>query len=321
MADYCYLFGPVPSRRFGRSLGIDLTPFKTCTLDCVFCQLGKTTNKTCDRKAYVPADSVKKEIENWLDEGGTADYLTLSGSGEPSLHSGFGEILAFIAGRSEIPSVLLTNATLLHLPEVRDSACNARVVKVSLSAWDQASFELINRPCEGLNFESLVEGQKELRRQFDGDIWMEVVLLDGMNTDEEALKKIAALAEEIGPDKIHLNTAVRPPAEVYAEAVPSSRLAGYTSFFNPVAEVVAAFSSRQAENTAVRGEVILATLRRRPCTAEQIADSFGMHLNEVSKYLGHMLHGGKIRSEHTQSGVYYSVSDAPADGTQQNPRP
>ena len=320
MAEYRYLFGPVPSRRFGRSLGIDLTPFKTCTLDCVFCQLGKTTNKTCTRKAYVPVDPVMKEIEDWLESGGTADYLTLSGSGEPTLHSAFGELLAFVRGRCDIPAVLLTNATLLHLPEVRDAACNAKIVKVSLSAWDQASFELVNRPCEGLDFERLVEGQKEFRRQFDGEIWMEVVLLQGMNTDEGDLKRIAALAREVGPDRIHLNTAVRPPSEVYAAAVPRASLAGFTGFFNPKAEVVAAFSSRQAENTALRGDVIVAMLRRRPCTAEQIAASFGMHLNEVAKYLGHMLGTGKIRSERTEGGVYYSASDDSAAGPGPNSR-
>ncbi|MFO8090682.1 MAG: radical SAM protein [Desulfatiglandaceae bacterium] len=309
MGEYRYLFGPVPSRRFGRSLGIDLTPFKTCSLDCIFCQLGKTTNKTCIRKEYVPLDPVKEELGKWLNKGGTADYLTLSGSGEPTLHSRFGELLAFAGSMSDIPTVVLTNATLLHLPEVRDSACNAKVVKVSLSAWDQASFELINRPCKGLDFDCLVEGQKEFRRQFDGEVWMEVVLLEGFNTNEEDVKKIAALAREIGPDKIHLNTAVRPPAEIYAAAVTPSRLAEFTVFFNPVADIVAAFSSRQAKNTAVRGDVIVAMLRRRPCTAEQIAASFGMHLNEVSKYLGHMLHTGQIRTERTANGIFYFATD------------
>jgi wyosine [tRNA(Phe)-imidazoG37] synthetase (radical SAM superfamily) len=257
---------------------------------------------------------VKEELAEWLKNGGTADYLTLSGSGEPTLHSGFGEILAFAGSMSDIPTVVLTNATLLHLPEVRDAACNAKVVKVSLSAWDQASFEMINRPCEGLEFERLVEGQKEFRRQFDGEVWMEVVLLEGMNTRDEDVKKIAALAEEIGPDKIHLNTAVRPPAEIYAAAVTPARLSEFTAFFNPVADIVAAFSTRQAENTAVRGDVIEAMLRRRPCTAEQIAASFGMHLNEVSKYLGHMLHTGRIRTERTANGVYYFASDEKAPG-------
>ncbi len=309
MGDYRYLFGPVPSRRFGRSLGIDLTPFKTCSLDCIFCQLGKTTNKTCVRKEYVPLNEVTQEITKWLDSGVSADYLTLSGSGEPTLHSGFGDVLAFVGNMTEIPTVVLTNATLLYLPEVRDSACNARIVKVSLSAWDQASFETINRPCEGLSFDLLVEGQKALRRQFDGEIWMEVVMLEGLNTNDEDVKKIAALAAEIGPDKVHLNTAVRPPAEAYATQVTPGRLSELAKFFTPAGEIVAAFSSRQAKTTAVQGDEIEAMLRRRPCTAEQVASSFGMHLNEVSKYLGHMLHTGKIRSERTDNGVFYFASD------------
>jgi len=120
---YNYLFGPVPSRRFGRSLGIDLTPYKTCSLDCVFCQLGRTKEKTITRKEYVPIDAVMAELEEWLKTDGQADYITLSGSGEPTLHFRFGEILEFIRTNSAIPAVLLTNGTLLDHAQVRDAAC------------------------------------------------------------------------------------------------------------------------------------------------------------------------------------------------------
>ena len=126
---YRYLFGPVPSRRFGRSLGIDLTPHKTCSLDCVFCQLGRTAQPTLDRKVYVPTDAVIAEIDHWRHAGGRADYLTLSGSGEPTLHTEFGRVLAALAGQP-IPSVLLTNGTLLDRPDVREAASLASVVKV-----------------------------------------------------------------------------------------------------------------------------------------------------------------------------------------------
>ena len=148
---YRYLFGPVPSRRFGRSLGIDLTPHKTCSLDCVFCQLGRTPKKTLERKVYVSTTDVIDEIDVWMQTDGNADYLTLSGSGEPTLHAEFGRILAHLRNQP-IPSVLLTNGTLLNLPEVRDAAALAGVVKVSLSAWDQKSFEWVNRPHPQLEF-------------------------------------------------------------------------------------------------------------------------------------------------------------------------
>jgi wyosine [tRNA(Phe)-imidazoG37] synthetase (radical SAM superfamily) len=137
MGTYRYLFGPVPSRRFGRSLGVDLTPYKTCSLDCVFCQLGRTTKKTIHRQEWVPTDSVLAELTQWLESDGRADYITLSGSGEPTLQSGFGKVLEYIRLKTAIPAVLLTNGTMLHFPEVREAAAAANVVKVSLSAWDQ----------------------------------------------------------------------------------------------------------------------------------------------------------------------------------------
>ena len=182
MQKYHYLFGPVPSRRFGRSLGVDLTPRKTCTLDCVFCQLGRTTDKTMTRKEYVPVDAVLAELAAWIKENGKADYITLSGSGEPTLHSGFGEVLQFIRSHSSIPAVLLTNGTLLHLPEVQEAACHAHIVKVSLSAWDQASFGWVNRPHPELSFHQVVEGQKAFRARFKGQLWLEVFLVAGMNS-------------------------------------------------------------------------------------------------------------------------------------------
>jgi wyosine [tRNA(Phe)-imidazoG37] synthetase (radical SAM superfamily) len=156
MQRYRYLFGPVPSRRLGRSLGVDLTPRKTCTFDCVFCQLGRTTHKTMTRKEYVPVHAVLAELGAWIKENGKADYVTLSGSGEPTLHSDFGEVLQFIRSRSSIPAVLLTNGTLLHLPEVQEAASYAHVVKVSLSAWDQASFGWVNRPHPELSFSRVI---------------------------------------------------------------------------------------------------------------------------------------------------------------------
>ena len=127
-AKYRYLFGPVPSRRFGRSLGVDLTPYKTCCHDCVFCQLGRTTNKTIRRREYVPTERVIEELKHWLSSDGQADYITLSGSGEPTLHTGFGKILDFIRTNTDIPAALLTNGAMLYLPAVRQAASTANVV-------------------------------------------------------------------------------------------------------------------------------------------------------------------------------------------------
>ena len=309
MVDRKYLFGPVPSRRFGRSLGVDLTPYKTCSLDCVFCQLGRTTRKTLDREAYFSVDAVIAELDEWLKTDGRADYITLSGSGEPTLHSRFGEVIRFIRKNSKIPAVLLTNGTLFHLPEVREAASHAGVVKLSLSAWDQASYKWVNRPHSQLQFEDLVRGQKAFRKQFEGELWLEVFLVSGMNSDPADVRRIAALAGEIGPDRIQLNTVVRPPAEGFAEALSRERLTRLCDLFRPTAEVIAEFTTEKDITLHANKETVLAMLRRRPCTADQIAGGFGMHLNEVSKYLGNLMRTGQIREERKDRTVYYAASE------------
>jgi len=308
MKDRKYLFGPVPSRRFGRSLGVDLTPYKTCSLDCVFCQLGRTTDKTVERREYVNMEEVLGELDEWLETDGKADYITLSGSGEPTLHERFGEVLALIREKSEIPSLLLTNGTLLNLPEVREAAALASVVKVSLSAWDQASFGWVNRPHAELRFEELISGQKAFRREYTGQLWMEVFLVSGMNAMPVDVSRIAALADEIGPDRIQLNTAVRPAAEDFAVPVSKERMVELTHLFHPQAEIIAEFSNQKDLKLRANKESVMAMLRRRPCTAGQIAEGFGMHLNEVSKYLGNLLSTDQIRIERKGETVYYAAA-------------
>lgn len=305
MGNYQYLFGPVPSRRLGRSLGIDLTPYKTCSLDCVFCQLGRTSVKTVKRREYVDTEGVLSELKDWLETDGQADYITLSGSGEPTLHSRFGEVLKFIRKNSTIPTVLLTNGTMLYLPEVRESAAHANVVKVSLSAWDQAPYEWVNRPHPQLPFDQQIEGQKTFRAQFKGQLWMEVFLIQGMNSISKDVRKIAALAKEIAPDRIQLNTAIRPPAEDFVMPLSEEQMSTLTHLFQPKGEIIAEFNTYRSRDVQATQNTILAMLRRRPCTAEQIANGFSMHINEVLKYLGILMHAGHISTERRDMAVYY----------------
>ena len=309
MQKYKYLFGPVPSRRFGRSLGIDLTPFKTCSFDCVFCQLGHTTDKTLDRREYVPLEEVLSEIREWLKTDGDANYITLSGSGEPTLHLRFGEVLDFLRTNTTIPSVLLTNGTMLHLPEVREAALIADVVKVSLSAWDQASYRWINRPHDQLQFDRMFEGLKAFRDRFKGELWVEVFLVEGLNAIPADVRKIAALMPEIRPDRIHLNTAVRPPSEDFAAAVPMERIKALSYLFHPLAEVIPEFNAKHKVDVGLNREAIISMLQRRPCTSDQISEVFGMHRNEVAKYLGNMLRTNKIRAERRNNAVYYTATN------------
>jgi wyosine [tRNA(Phe)-imidazoG37] synthetase (radical SAM superfamily) len=307
MKKYKHLFGPVPSRRLGRSLGVDLVKFKTCSFDCIFCQLGHTTMKTIVRKEYVPMDSVIEELEWWIKEDGSADYITLSGSGEPTLNSRFDRVIDFVHQNSNIPVAVLTNGSLLSASEVREQASHADLVKVSLSAWDQPSLERINRASPEIDFTGLVEGQRMFRKQYGGEMWMEVFLMWGVNTAPKEVKKIAEVAKNIGPNRIQLNTSVRPPCEDYALPVPEDHMQKLATLFDPPAEVIAEYSTDLSARIQAGEEEIMAMLKRRPCTMDQICESFDLHRNEASKYLGKLTRTGKVQEMRKDDKLYYSA--------------
>ena len=307
--DYQYLFGPVPSRRLGRSLGVDLTPFKTCTLNCVFCQLGCTTNMTTHRADYVPVAEVESELDAWTKQGGMADHITLAGSGEPSLHTRFGEVLQFARSHTAIPVALLSNGTLFWQPEVRAAARHAHIVKLSISAWNELSFGRVSRPHPDLQFKKVIDGQRAFRNEFSGKLWVEVFLIGPTNSLLHDAERIAPLVASIAPDEVHLNTAVRPPAEDFVVPVSQEELEALTAVFRPVAKVIADFTAAQSADTQASAETIWAMVRRRPCTAQQIAELFGMHPNHVAKYVGALLRAGKIRARTAGPGTFYVATE------------
>ena len=213
MPAYRHLFGPVPSRRFGRSLGVDLVRPKTCSLNCIFCQLGPTATTTTQRCADIAVGEILAELDAWMRAGGQTDFVTLGGSGEPTLHPRFGEILHWIRDNLPFRSLLLSNGTLFPLEDVRRDAAQADVVKVSLHAWDQASFERIARPHASLRFDAILESYVRFRSIFRGRLHVEVFVLPGVNDRPEQMARIAALAQRFQPDVIDLNTLDRPSAD------------------------------------------------------------------------------------------------------------
>lgn len=305
---YQHLFGPVPSRRFGRSLGVDLTPLKTCTLDCVFCQLGRTSRNTLERGEHVPLEEVKAELLDWHRAGGTADYVTLAGSGEPTLHSGFGEVLRWIKEQIPIPAVLLSNGTLFHLPEVREAARAADIVKLSLSAWDARSFRRVNRPNPDLQFELCVAGMRAFRQVYAGKLWLEVFLIRDLNSDPRAVRQIARLAGTIAPDEIHLNTAVRPTADPGVLPVAREDLEELAALFTPRATIVAGFPTRHATSIRASADAILDMLRRHPCTAQQITDAFATPSSEVAQHIDDLARAGCVQTFRSHGEIYFDAS-------------
>lgn len=307
-----YLFGPVLSRRMGRSLGIDLLPFKTCSFNCVFCQLGRTPSGTVERREFIPTSDVLAEFDRWVVEDGHADYVTLAGSGEPTLHTGFGRVLDRVRERTAIRSALLTNSSLLHLEEVRADAVRADVVKVSLSAWDGASFARVNRPHPSMVFDRMVEGMRQFRAEFRGELWLEVFLMAGINDRPDDVRRIASLAAGIGPDHVHLNSVARMPAESEARPVEAERLAELACLFTPAAEVVAdaaalrAVAARAPVPTADVDEVILGLVRRHPCTAADVASALGLDAADSVRRLDSLVAAGRARRESVAGAAHYA---------------
>jgi len=271
--------------------------------------LGRTIHKTVRRKEYASLQAVLEEISDWLSADGEADYITLSGSGEPTLHVLFGEVIEFIRSNSRIPSVLLTNGSLLYLPEVRHAASGADIVKISLSAWDQPSYEWVNRPHADLRFDQVIDGQKAFRERFRGEIWLEVFLIQSMNSSPAEVTRISRLAEQVRPDRIHLNTAVRPPAEGFLAPISREKLSALIRIFHPAAEVIAEFQAKEGDERHGSLEMIYGMLERRPCTAEEIAHIFGMHINEVLKHLGKGVREGRVWIRRVDHSLYYTASN------------
>ena len=302
-----HVFGPVPSRRLGRSLGVDLVPFKVCTYDCIYCQLGRTTCKTTERKEWVPLNEVCASLRDTLDT--KPDFITLSGSGEPTLFSRPGELIRSIKDLTDVPVAVLTNGSLLSLPEVRAGLLEADLVVPSLDAGNERLFRIVNRPHEDIAFDRMVEGLIAFRQEYGGRYWLEVLLLGGITAIPAEVEQIADIAAKIGPDRVHLNTATRPPAEKSALAVQKAELQRLAAAFGGTATVVADYpaTAQQGEFSA-RREDVLNLLRRRPCTVDDIAGGLGLHRNEVVKYVQELVDERLLSTSTSDGRVYYAAT-------------
>jgi wyosine [tRNA(Phe)-imidazoG37] synthetase (radical SAM superfamily) len=308
-----YLFGPVPSRRLGTSLGIDLTPDKSCTLNCIYCECGKTDRLTLERAEYAPTEDVLAELREFLSTHPKLDSITFSGSGEPTLHTGIGAIIAAL--KREFPEyavTVLTNSTLLSLPEVRAALMPADRVVPSLDAVSELAFRKINRPFRTLTSRRLIDGLRMFCHEFQHEIWLELFIVTGVNDTPEELALFKRELSTIRADKVQLNTLDRPGAVDWIEPVPYQRLEEIAHFLGGNVEVVASRryqTSFPSFNADVR-ERILATLRVRPCTSEDLAQMLNITLQEVSKYLGALIGEEKIEARRGVRGIFYTTTPA-----------
>jgi wyosine [tRNA(Phe)-imidazoG37] synthetase (radical SAM superfamily) len=300
-----HLFGPVPSRRLGRSLGVDLIPPKTCPYNCIYCEVGPTTCRSLERFSY-QTEAIIEELAGYLKaQGLRPDVITLAGSGEPTLNLGLGRIIREIKAMSPIPVAVLTNGALLYLPEVRLELAAADVVLPSLDAAREETYRAINRPLPELSFESLIEGLTAFRREYRGRIWLEVMLLNGLNDTEAELTLLRRALEKIAPDKIQLNTAVRPVVDDAARPLVQAEMEAAAVLLGGPVEVIASFSRADIAGSPRQDDDLVEMLSRRPMTAPDLAQALGLPLTQVVARLKRLQDSGRISHDRYHDEEFY----------------
>ena len=312
---YRHVYGPVPSRRLGFSLGVDLVPYKTCSYDCIYCQLGHTPETTCERAAHVPVAAVLSELNQALESGGHIDYVTLSGAGEPTLHADIGDIVSGIRAMTSIPVAILTNGSLLWDEDLQDALLPLDLVAPSLDAGTPDTFARVNHAHPAISFKLMVDGLARFRERFSGQYWLEIMLMDGINDTDAEIDAMAAIVKRIRPDRVQLNTVVRPPAHRAACAVPAGRLLEIARRFDPAGEVIPEFQYQQGgSGLAACSGAALGLLERRPCTVFDVAQSLGVSVISAMKELDALVQSGCIKAGRGQHGVYYAASPECPEG-------
>ncbi len=306
---YKHLFGPVPSRRLGMSLGVDLVPHKVCTFNCIYCEVGRTTIHTLERKEYVPIWEVLDEISHYLSRKPELDFITFSGSGEPTLNSGIGEVVNFIKENyTDYKLALLTNSSLLWQPDVREEIQNIDLILPSLDAVSEDVFAKINNPVQGLSAEKIVTGLVEFNKEFTGEMWLELFIVPEINDSKKELSLIKKALQQIKPTRVQLNTLDRPGTEAWVQPETEKNLNRILKYFKPLpVEIIAKFRSHGhffsfSENVENQ---IFETIRRRPCTANDLSEMLNLPVNEINKYLKELILLKKIFSESRERGVFY----------------
>ena len=304
-----YLYGPVPSRRLGQSLGVDIVPFKVCTLDCIYCQLGRTSEKTIERAEKAHINTIFAELKERLAQGLHADFITISGSGEPTLHSRLAELITGIKNITDIHVAILTNGTLLFRQDVRDDCAKADLVLPSLDAADEQTFRKINRPHKDISIENVISGLCAFRNDFAGRIWLEVFLIDNVNTAPNQIANLKDAIKHIRPDKIHLNSAVRPTAEPGIEKLSAEKLKNIAQKFGENCEIVADFSPcLLGKHTQTKAEHLLSMLKRRPCSLNDICNGLGINRNEALKYIAKLQSSGLLTSSQKDGTTFFQAN-------------
>ncbi len=320
---YKHLFGPVASRRLGTSLGVDLVPHKVCTLDCLYCECGKTTELTLELKEYIPIKEVVKELHKFLKSGPKLDYITFSGNGEPTLNSGIGKVITFL--KKEFPNykiALITNGTLLYQPKVLDNILDLDLIIPSIDAISEKNFKKINRPHPDLSIKNILNGICTLSKKFKGSIYLEIFIIPKINDTSSELALIKEFIPKINPKKIQLNSLDRPGTSCSVEKAKRSILEEVKTFLGfDTIEIIGEIkdkknnigansylNSNSTDDQSLLSYKILNTIERRPCTKEELSDMLKISNSHTQEIIDQLIKSEKIIPEKGERGDFYRVN-------------
>ncbi len=308
------VFGPVPSRRLGQSLGIDPIPSKTCNWNCVYCQLGRSKPMVSLRAEYFPREAMFAEIKETLEthKKGAIDWITFVGSGEPTLHSSLGWLIAKVKKLTEIPVAVITNGSLLYLPEVRRELLLADAIMPTLDAGDAETYKKINRPMGEFTFKRLVDGMIAFRKEYTGKLWVEIMLIKGINDSLPTLNLLAETLKQIRPDEVHLNLPTRPPAEPWVAPPDDEGLLRATAILGDIAKIVTPiegdFDLSGYENIT---DAIVGIVTRHPMRENQLIQTLARWSpDEVNETLSSLTQDGRIQVIARYGVRFWSVTQA-----------
>lgn len=308
---YNYLFGPVNSRRLGISLGVDMVTFKTCSLNCVYCECGDTTSLSCDRKEYVSFDALKKELTDYLSKKPTLDYVTFAGSGEPTLNSYLGKIVEYVKTTfPQYKTALLTNGTLLYDPQVRKECLQFDLICPSLDAISDEVFDKVNRPASNLDNSKVIDGLIQFSKEYKGVMWVEVFIVPDINDSQSELQRFKDTLTKINPQRVQLNSLDRPGACDWVTPVSSDTLSRIAAFLAPLpVEIISRSGSKpKSEITgADLEETVVSLIRRRPSTLEELSVIAGKTINEITAALENLVSEKIIYTYDVNGKSFYRV--------------
>lgn len=295
-----HVFGPVPSRRLGRSLGVDPIPFKTCNWNCIYCQLGRSCPLTARRTAFPPAQGIVGEVRAALETlpPDAVDWLTFVGSGEPTLHARLGWMIRQVKTFTRLPVAVITNGSTLYQGRVRRALYAADAVLPSLDAGSETAYRSINRPHPGFTFDRHLQGLLRFRAGYRGKLWIEIMLLRSINDSECALRELASLLQTIKPDEIHLSLPLRPPAESWVQPATREALERARAILGASARILPPIpEGAPLADTDNLLESILAIIARHPMEEDQLLRALGRwHPGEASEALHWLAASGRAQS-------------------------